>query len=95
VLTRRDALWLGPMLEELVARGYFAGHDAVRDRAVEVCNELHQVATGGQTGDELVSIRDAARRMQCSPTTIRRRLDDGTLERVRVGGLVRVRLEAS
>jgi excisionase family DNA binding protein len=88
----RDAAWLGGVLAELLDRGYFDGTPALRDRAVEVCNELQVVANGAQTGGELVSIRDASAVLKCSTATVRRRLDDGTLERVRVGHLVRVRL---
>jgi excisionase family DNA binding protein len=92
VITARDARWLAGVLEDLLERGYFAGHDAVRDRAVEVFNELNFVANGGQRLDELYSVRDAAAMLKCSTSTVRRRLEDGTLERVNVGRMVRVRL---
>jgi excisionase family DNA binding protein len=98
VLNARDCRWLGPLLEDLLGRGYFDSAPALRDRAVEVCNELHVVASGGQTGDELLSVEDAAAVLKCSTSTVRRRLRDRSLSPVRLGGLVRVRrgdLEAS
>jgi excisionase family DNA binding protein len=92
LLAQRDARWLAGVLEDLVDRGYFVDAPAVRDRALEVVNELNFVANGAQPVDELYSVRDAAAMLKCSTSTVRRRLEDGTLERVNVGRMVRVRL---
>ena len=42
----------------------------------------------------LGSVKDAARELRCGDKTIRRRLADGTIPHVRVGGVIRIDLDA-
>jgi excisionase family DNA binding protein len=92
LIGQRDATWLAGVLGDLLARDYFRDHEALRDRVVEVVNELQEVGNPGHARAQLLSIKQSAAVLNCSTSTIRRRLDDGVLERVQVGSLVRVRL---
>jgi excisionase family DNA binding protein len=98
-LARRDCRWLGDVLVFLLERRYFAQAPDIEARALllvadarqEVDKERQELDKERQCGDELLSYEQAAEEMGCSLRTIDRRVADGSLPVIALGGLRRVR----
>jgi excisionase family DNA binding protein len=96
---RGDAPWLAETLTDLLRRGYFSHLPALGERARRVADLLSVAATSGQSSiaiedsvdDGLMSYEAAARWLNVSPRTVRRRVADGVIPAVRLGALVRIR----
>jgi excisionase family DNA binding protein len=99
VIGERDAAWVAEMLDMVIRSGYFQRMPNLGERAVSLVSECRYVATSGQAAAELSPAGDnrlmtyaqAARVLNVSTRTVRRRVAEGTLPVVRIGALVRFR----